>query len=148
MGVWGEMGENVWRDFFYPYSASKDAARVIDQLPAGAVVFVNEEQRSAAVVPYLHNKIIYNPFAEAPVSYYDRSPDVNHNPVPLSDFESICKKMFPDSEGVYILCSQEDNGIIVSDDDAARLNLIWSSQMLYETAIQDEMFDVRYLAFE
>ena len=143
-GVWGSFGQETLKDLYMPYTAAKAAAETIEALPDGAVIFENSEDYCNAVIPYLKKKKIYNPFNGQVANFCDRNPEHAHY-IGFDDFIAQCSERFPDAEGVYILCSVNSNYIGISDEEAEKITLCWSSYEELGETIQSEAFDIRYL---
>lgn len=153
LGMWGgTVGKSIREHLKMPYSASKQAAEMVDQLPEDAVIFENVEDFCCAVVPYLKEKTVYNPFTKSEASFFNRNPDHLQHPS-LDQFKDICREMFPEASGVYVVWSVNwsklDCYIDVTDTEMNSMELIWSSedQNLGGT-ISGEDFDIRYLSIE
>lgn len=146
IGVWTSFGKDIWKDLYLPYSASKAAARAVDELPEGAIVFENAEAYCNAVVAYVKKNTVYNPFTGKIAGYCDKDPEHVHSTT-MEDFISLCKEKFPDAEGVYILCSVNNNSIEISEEEVEAMELCWSSQWEMPETMQSEAFDIRYLKF-
>ncbi len=153
LGMWGGTMGKLARDHLKkPYSASRGAALVLDQLPDDAIVFENVEDFCCAVVPYLKKQTVYNPFTKTEASFFNRNPDHLQHPS-LKEFKNICREMFPEEKGIYIIWSTNwsklDCYIDVTEAEADSMELIWSSQEEYggET-ISGEDFDIRYMTLQ
>lgn len=144
-GVWIGIGDNVWRELLIPYSASKDAAEFLNQLPDDIVIIENDEEYCCAVVPYLKNKVLFDPFKENVASYIDRNPDNKPSEISLQDAIERCQSQFPEAKGIVILCSSENNKITVSDEEINNMVLCWSSMILHDKGVIKENYDIRYL---
>ena len=150
VGMWGAMGRESRQHVKRPFSASKAVAAETDKLPEDAVIFENVEDHCCAVVPYLKEKTMYNPFSKAEASYFNRNPD-HLQQLSLREFKDICRQMKPEAEGVYIVWSVNwsdlDCYIDVTPAELRQMELIWSSiEEFGGESISGEDFEIRYLS--
>lgn len=89
-------------DIRYYYSDAQGAAAVIDSLPPDAVVLESVEDFTNAIIPWLREKTVINPFADEPASYANR--DIrNRHSMSLDEFMEYCRSRFPDKQEVYLI---------------------------------------------
>ncbi|MBR0096073.1 MAG: hypothetical protein IJP88_02720, partial [Synergistaceae bacterium] len=79
-----------------------------------------------AIIPYLKDKIIYNPFSKSAASYMDRNPALRHS-MSYKDFILTCREMFPGINKIFILKSIDINCITGLEENIQGQKKIYSS---------------------
>ena len=139
-GAWSQNIDTMFNDLRLNYSDAKDAAIAIEALPDDAIIFENSEDYCCAVIPYLKNKKIYNPFAKSVASYINRNPALIHS-MSYDEFVLTCREMFPDINlnKIFILKSTEVNyidGLKLDDENFYKAE--------YPT-VRGESFEIYYI---
>ncbi|MBQ3625476.1 MAG: hypothetical protein II948_01865, partial [Synergistaceae bacterium] len=126
VGAWAQNINTMYIDLRVNYSNAQDAAKVIEDLPKDAVIFENAEDYCNAIIPYLKDKIIYNPFSKSAASYMDRNPALRHS-MSYKDFILTCREMFPGINKIFILKSIDINCITGLEENIQGQKKIYSS---------------------
>lgn len=93
------------------YSGSKNTASYINHIRnEDDAIVANTEDFVNAIVPYLKDRTMYNPFNKAPSTYVLRDADGVHR-LTYDEFLDVCRELFPDKDEVYVVCSKAENHI-------------------------------------
>ena len=99
---------DIYFDYENSYSDAANTAKFIESLSEDSVIFENTEDFCNAVVPYLKNTKVINPFTDKEHHYCER----NKNSITIIEYNTLIsdmKRKFPNERYIYFLCSKSIN---------------------------------------
>ncbi|MCR5635995.1 MAG: hypothetical protein K6F76_02290 [Clostridiales bacterium] len=116
------------KDIVYPYTDAKNAAEFIDKsIDTDDTVIINSDESCIAVVPYLRNATLYDPFAQKELTYISRNKNrTNKRWLDYEEFMKTSKSCCGNKNYVYMLLSPTST---TGDPD----KIISNSEVIYDS---------------
>ena len=137
--------DDIKLDYDGMYTDAGGTAEALETLPESAVIFEGSGEFCNSVVARLRTKKVYSAFYEQEAGFCIRDTK-RFRDLDIDSFEKTVKKMFPDTEGVYVFfsdtCPEGNMGNIIGYPE--EYSEIYATEI---DTIRDEGFRILYIPF-